>query len=133
MSFVPANPDDHSAGDYTYQLNKVGSVSFNMLPNCLTSLNDCTDMNTAAPSDLDAGVSGLTCSGSVYERGYCQMHFDSQGSQMGGYSTAGGNLTTSGAEMGTPDTYCVDGDRLRMKVNSINGVVEYITAQRHGK
>jgi hypothetical protein len=133
LSYVPTDPANPSGGHYTYALTQNGKVSFAMLPFCLTSLTDCSQMNTVAPSDLDAGVSGLTCTGDPLVRCSCQMEFTGQTLvRTGGYSAVGGSLSTSGAEVGTPDVYCVDGDKLKLKVNSVNGVTSYITAKRRG-
>jgi hypothetical protein len=130
LSFVPTGPTTLDKGQYTYALTQTGRVSFAMLPNCLTSLNDCAEMNT---TDMDAGVSGLACSGDPTVRCSCEMTFDGRPrTETGGYSVVGGLLTTSGAQMGTPDAYCVTGDKLKLKVMSVTGVTTYLTAKRQG-
>jgi hypothetical protein len=130
LSFVPTSAANPGAGKYTYTLTEAGKVSFTMLPNCLTSLDRCSEMNS---EDMDAGVSGLTCDGDPASRCRCEMTFSGQPRvETGGYSVVGGSLTTSGAQMGTPDAYCVTGDKLKVKLNSVLGVTAYLTATRHG-
>src|SRR5262249_2378062 len=109
LSFVPGDPMNLGAGDYTYNISETGTLSYAMPAACTTALNDCTDMNTTV-TDLDGGMTGFTCWGDVTARCFCRAEFNGTPQlQTGTFSVTGGNLNTSGALTGMADVYCRTG------------------------